>query len=448
MITETSTHTEHQSTPGPNGPYGTTAKPDVTRRLDDGGQFRLGRKQLESHTPSPTSEKKRLNLPQSDDALGFRESTSFSQRGSAQTAQAPIVNDSIPSQNTPMASQSPESQRIVPVIHQQSPINAGTAPSSRAAGKQPMQPIPSQAAPALPQQQGSNPTRSARSAGKAPITTTPTHGPQSHSHSVPHLAAQGKNGVQANSKGKTNAPATSTTRVWQSSTMEERQRIRAFWFGLTAEDRRKLVRTEKDSVLKRIKDHQRHSCSCAICSRKKITIEDELDRLYEAYAQELDVYGHATDKQTLDQDPSSGPGPFPGSVQVDEAGNVLHPDYLAPAYRTKLTDDPNSLESDEEYDDDEDYEEDEEDENVEDEDDVGSEEPDPPEDDYAAFGDRETPRTGRTDSVQYDRRIVSKNVSSTSGNAADQERDFLFFQGNLSSIKGNMQRSVLAPILS
>lgn len=56
---------------------------------------------------------------------------------------------------------------------------------------------------------------------------------------------------------------------WHYSDAEERQRIREFWFQLREEERRSLVRVEKEAVLKKMKEQQRHSCSCSLCGRKR-----------------------------------------------------------------------------------------------------------------------------------------------------------------------------------
>jgi hypothetical protein len=64
-------------------------------------------------------------------------------------------------------------------------------------------------------------------------------------------------------KPKTNA------KIWSTSTTEERERIKEFWLGLGEEERRNLVKVEKDTVLRKMKEQQRHSCSCAVCGRKR-----------------------------------------------------------------------------------------------------------------------------------------------------------------------------------
>ncbi|WAQ89320.1 hypothetical protein PtA15_11A7 [Puccinia triticina] len=109
----------------------------------------------------------------------------------------------------------------------------------------------------------------------------------------------------------------------------ERERIRVFWLTLNQEERANLVKIEKDAVLKKMKEQQRHSCSCAVCGRKRLAIEQELEVLYDAYYDELENYAEASkkyygsdlkakgDKGLPGAYPKPpGPGPFPGSVDI------------------------------------------------------------------------------------------------------------------------------------
>lgn len=82
----------------------------------------------------------------------------------------------------------------------------------------------------------------------------------------------------------------SKDRIWNTSTAEERERIKEFWLSLGEEDRRSLVKVEKEAVLKKMKEQQKHSCSCTVCGRKRIAIEEELEVLYDAYYEELEQY--------------------------------------------------------------------------------------------------------------------------------------------------------------
>ncbi|KAF0513788.1 stress response protein nst1 [Gigaspora margarita] len=55
------------------------------------------------------------------------------------------------------------------------------------------------------------------------------------------------------------------------------------------EERRSLV---KEDVIKKMKEQQKHSCSCSVCGRKRTAIEEELETLYDAYYEELELYAN------------------------------------------------------------------------------------------------------------------------------------------------------------
>ena len=78
--------------------------------------------------------------------------------------------------------------------------------------------------------------------------------------------------------------------IWNTSTHEERERIKEFWLGLEEDKRKSLVKIEKEAVLKKMKEQQKHSCSCTVCGRKRTAIEEELEVLYDAYYDELEGY--------------------------------------------------------------------------------------------------------------------------------------------------------------
>ncbi|KAG5519444.1 hypothetical protein PMAC_002071 [Pneumocystis sp. 'macacae'] len=80
--------------------------------------------------------------------------------------------------------------------------------------------------------------------------------------------------------------------IWNISTHEERERIKEFWLQLGEEERRGLVKVEKEAVLKKMKEQQKHSCSCSVCDRKRVAIEEELEVLYDAYYEELEHYAN------------------------------------------------------------------------------------------------------------------------------------------------------------
>jgi hypothetical protein len=83
-----------------------------------------------------------------------------------------------------------------------------------------------------------------------------------------------------------------TKNIWNTSTQEERERIREFWLSLGEDERKSLVKIEKEAVLRKMKEQQKHSCSCSVCGRKRTAIEEELEVLYDAYYEELEQYAH------------------------------------------------------------------------------------------------------------------------------------------------------------
>ncbi|MCJ1357946.1 MAG: Stress response protein nst1 [Icmadophila ericetorum] len=84
----------------------------------------------------------------------------------------------------------------------------------------------------------------------------------------------------------------SKDRIWNTSTQEERERIKEFWLSLEEKERRSLVKVEKEAVLKKMKEQQKHSCSCTVCGRKRTAIEEELEVLYDTYYKELEQYAN------------------------------------------------------------------------------------------------------------------------------------------------------------
>lgn len=84
----------------------------------------------------------------------------------------------------------------------------------------------------------------------------------------------------------------SRDKIWSTSNQEERERIKEFWLGLGEEERKSLVKVEKDAVLKKMKEQQKHTCSCTVCGRKRTAIEEELEGLYDAYYLELEQFAN------------------------------------------------------------------------------------------------------------------------------------------------------------
>lgn len=89
----------------------------------------------------------------------------------------------------------------------------------------------------------------------------------------------------------------SREKIWNTSGPEERERIKQFWLGLGEDERKSLVKVEKDAVLRKMKEQQKHTCSCSVCGRKRTAIEEELEGLYDAYYQELESFANRPHSQ-------------------------------------------------------------------------------------------------------------------------------------------------------
>lgn len=136
-------------------------------------------------------------------------------------------------------------------------------------------------------------------------------------------------------------------RIWNTSTEEERARIREFWLSLGEEDRKSLVKIEKEAVLRKMKEQQKHSCSCSVCGRKRTAIEEELEVLYDAYYEELETYAHHQ------QDASR----FLPDANFGRACSAPHPQPLLNTHPPPRHYEPedDDIEDDEEYSEEDDY---------------------------------------------------------------------------------------------
>ncbi|PHH65040.1 hypothetical protein CDD81_3438 [Ophiocordyceps australis] len=125
---------------------------------------------------------------------------------------------------------------------------------------------------------------SGSSAGQTPSATTTTDSP-------------------ANMSMGLRGSGMSRDKIWSNSNQEERERIKEFWLGLGEDDRKSLVKVEKDAVLKKMKEQQKHTCSCTVCGRKRTAIEEELEGLYDAYYLELEQFANQGEGPPLLQPP-------------------------------------------------------------------------------------------------------------------------------------------------
>ena len=123
-------------------------------------------------------------------------------------------------------------------------------PSSRAAGKQPMSYSAMNSATQNPPLGPPN-RPSARAASKAPLANYGHH----HHHASPPTS-------NTSAPGKPRPPATSATssgssvkpsKIWSTNSLEERERIKEFWLKLGEQERKDLVKVEKEAVLKKMK---------------------------------------------------------------------------------------------------------------------------------------------------------------------------------------------------
>lgn len=57
--------------------------------------------------------------------------------------------------------------------------------------------------------------------------------------------------------------------IWEIGDEMERERIRLFWTNLGEEERRALVKLEKEAVVKKMKEQQKQTCSCSVCGRRR-----------------------------------------------------------------------------------------------------------------------------------------------------------------------------------
>lgn len=128
-------------------------------------------------------------------------------------------------------------------------------------------------------------------------------------------------------------------RFWNTNSNEERERIKAFWISLSEEERKNLVKLEKDTILKKMKEQQKNTCSCAVCGRKRSAIEQELEGLYDSYYRELENYANRADGSLM-----GGPGNF--ALQPPREPHIGYPGPVPS--RGRLVEHVHEVEDDEE----------------------------------------------------------------------------------------------------
>lgn len=176
--------------------------------------------------------------------------------------------------------------------------------------------------------------------------------------------------------------AKSKDRIWNTSTNEERERIKEFWLSLGEEERRSLVKVEKEAVLRKMKEQQKHSCSCSVCGRKRTAIEEELEVLYDAYYEELEQYANQQQGKFI---PSISNGDAHSHYPPRQAQQNRLPSSAPPHLQRNVP--PGAIQHHIDDVDDEDYDDDDEDEDYDDdEDDVDEGVADDPRPDFFNFG--------------------------------------------------------------
>lgn len=109
--------------------------------------------------------------------------------------------------------------------------------------------------------------------------------------------------------------------IWDSSTLEERSNIRQFWISLAEDKRKELVRIEKEAVLRKMKEQQKHSCSCTVCGRKRTAIEEELEVLYDAYYEELKQFANTSQPKSVNGGAGGAASASSTSRRITQASN-------------------------------------------------------------------------------------------------------------------------------
>ncbi|EPZ32768.1 Stress response protein NST1 domain-containing protein [Rozella allomycis CSF55] len=110
--------------------------------------------------------------------------------------------------------------------------------------------------------------------------------------------------VQVSQKSKKNKKKNGSNLVneeveEQDEAEDERTKIREFWLSLSQNERKSLVDMEKEAVLKRLLEHKTEKCDCSSCGRQKVMIEEEIEMLYDAYYEELEMYTKVVKDQRL-----------------------------------------------------------------------------------------------------------------------------------------------------
>ncbi|KAL0081090.1 salt tolerance down-regulator-domain-containing protein [Phycomyces blakesleeanus] len=227
----------------------------------------------------------------------------------------------------------------------------------------------------------------------SPLTTTKNNNnnginrnnhSHNHNHNHNHNNSSSSSTSGNNNKKKKKQKKSKTTKddpswptrqkseeIWMCrNNTEERQKIREFWLHLGEEERRSLVKVEKEAVLRKMKEQQKHNCNCSVCGKKRTAIEEELEVLYDAYYEELEQYANHQQRTRI----------YGGSTAISgyQQPNMydFDPDQLDEEDEDyeEIYNDEEEEEEDEDEEEDEEYEDEDEDEDEEDEEDDEEEE--------------------------------------------------------------------------
>ncbi len=207
-----------------------------------------------------------------------------------------VVSDLLPKTEAPAAATPAAARAAVPKAKSSANNMPSQTrqPSSRAQGKQPMNYAPPPTSTTTTattttttttattattttttavQQKTNTPSPTTRSSSKAAAKAPLAH-PYPHTHPHHHPSPPSSNASQSQKHRPPSAQVprnnpSINNKIWSTSSTEERERIKEFWLALGEEERRNLVKVEKEAVLKKMKEQQRHSCACAVCGRKR-----------------------------------------------------------------------------------------------------------------------------------------------------------------------------------
>lgn len=124
--------------------------------------------------------------------------------------------------------------------------------------------------PSLPQSHSIPMTTTSSASSKTPTTISAGSKSKKKKKKTKSASiATGVNGIEGRPVSRT-GDNSHRQKIWNTTTAEEKERIKEFWLGLSEQERRNLVRVEKEHVSKRVKEGSKIlNCSCHVCGRKQ-----------------------------------------------------------------------------------------------------------------------------------------------------------------------------------